>query len=49
MKKRVKKIANTSGITFTKEEMQIYNIELGDLIDLSDITVEKNVKLGDEE
>ena len=42
MKKKVRQITGTSiGVTFTKEEQEINDIELGDYLDLSDIVVIK--------
>ena len=40
MKKQIRQITGTSiGITFTKEEKEIYGIKLGDWIDLSDAII----------
>ncbi|MHA1693660.1 MAG: hypothetical protein ACTSUG_00245 [Candidatus Helarchaeota archaeon] len=42
MKKRLRVVAGKSlGITFTKEEREIRNMEEGDIIDLSDIMIIK--------
>ena len=42
MKKEVKEVGGDSlGIRFTMEERRTYNIEKGDVIDLSDMTVER--------
>jgi len=42
MKKRLRVVAGQSvGITFTKEEREISNMEVGDIIDLSDIVIIK--------
>ena len=42
MKKKVRQITGTSiGITFTKEEQEINNIVVGDIVDLSDMVVIK--------
>lgn len=48
MKKRLRVVAGQSiGITFTKEEREIWNMEEGDILDLSDITViKKEIKEG---
>lgn len=40
MKKKVKKIGNSTGITFTQAEMEIYSFKEGDILDLGDIVVE---------
>ena len=51
MKKKVMKIGTSKGIIFTKNECDIYNLELGDIVDLRDIFitkkkwVKKNAKL----
>ena len=40
MKKEIKQLSNTSvGITFTKSERDIYGIEVGDVVDLTDMYV----------
>ena len=42
MKKRLRVVAGQSvGITFTKEEGEISNMEVGDILDLSDIVIIK--------
>jgi len=39
-KKKVRMISNTAlGITFTKQEREIYGIQEGDYIDLSDMII----------
>jgi len=43
MKKKIRQVTGTSvGVTFTKEEKEIHNIELNDVVDLSDMIVIKN-------
>lgn len=38
MKKKIRQVTGTSvGITFTKEEQDIHNIEVGGIADLSDV------------
>lgn len=46
MKKILKKIGSSLAITFTKEEKIIHNMEVGDIVDISDIIVTKQVKGG---
>ena len=41
MKKTIKKVGDSIGIIFNKEEAQIYNISVGDVIDLGDIVIKK--------
>ena len=41
MKKKIKKIGDSIGIIFNKEEKDIHNIEVGDVVDLSDMIVIK--------
>ena len=41
MKKILKNYGNTLVVVFNKEDQKIYNIKEGDIIDLSDMTVEK--------
>jgi hypothetical protein len=36
MKKRIKKIGNSKGITFTNEEQKILDIDVGDIIEVKD-------------
>ena len=49
MKKKLRVVAGTSiGVTFTKEERGISNMEIGDIIDLSDIVVIKKERKRDE-
>ena len=49
MKKQIRSIAGTPGISFTKAEMKIYKMEIGDILDLSGMIVLVNVKSEDEE
>lgn len=45
MKKLIRQVTGTStGITFTKEERKIYDMEIGDTIDISDLVVIKRIK-----
>lgn len=45
MKKIVKKWSDSLIVTFDKEDQKIHNIEQGDIVDLSDMTViKKEVK-----
>lgn len=42
MKKKIRQVTGTQiGVTFTKEEREIHGIELGDIVDLSDLIVIK--------
>lgn len=42
MKKKLRQVTGTSvGVTFTKEEQDINDMEIGDILDLSDMIVEK--------
>ena len=42
MKKKIRQVTGTQvGITFTKEEREINNIEVGDIADLSDMIIIK--------
>lgn len=42
MKKKLRQVTGTSvGVTFTKEEQDIRNMKVGDVLDLSDMVVEK--------
>ena len=49
MKKQIRSIAGTPGISFTKSEMKIYEMEIGDVLDLSEMVVIRNIKSEDEE
>lgn len=44
MKKVIKKIGNSLGIIFDKEDCKIYNLKIGDVIDLDDIVLEEKNK-----
>ena len=44
MKKIVKKYGNTLVINFDPEDLKIYNIEEGDILDLSDMRIIKKNK-----
>lgn len=44
MKKTVKKIGNSLGVTFNKEECRNNNIEFEDILDFSDMIVIKKKK-----
>lgn len=37
MRKEIKKIGRATGIVLTKEELKVYDLEIGDFIDLGDI------------
>lgn len=37
LRKRIKKIGNSQGITFSSEEMNVYKFKVGDTLDISDI------------
>lgn len=39
MKKYIRQIGTQVGLTFTKEDLKIYGIKVGDLVDLSDIHI----------
>lgn len=41
MKKKITKYGNSYVITFTKKEREIYNLKLGDIVDLGDMIVLK--------
>lgn len=41
MKKMVKKYGNSLVVTFDAEDQKIHNIEEGDILDLSDMTITK--------
>ena len=41
MKKKVKRIGNSIGILFTKEEQEIYGIQLYDIIEIGEPQVVK--------
>lgn len=41
MKKIIRKIGTSAGIIFNKEEMKILGAEVGDIVDLGDIVVER--------
>lgn len=46
MKKILRRLSPTSiGITFTKQDREIEGMELGDVLDLSDMVVEKRRKM----
>ncbi len=44
MKKRIIKTGTSLGTIFSKQEREIYNIEVGDIIDMGEIIVIKNKK-----
>ena len=44
MKKIVGKVGSSIGIIFSKKECEIYEIKLGDILDLSDMRVIQNKK-----
>lgn len=49
MKKTIKRVGSSKGIIFNKEDCGIYDIDLGDVVDLGDIIVHKRKKsLGDD-
>ena len=37
MKKVIKKIGTSIGVIFNKEEAKIYDLEVGDIVDLNDL------------
>ena len=40
MKKQIRQVTGTQiGVTFTKEEQEIYNLEVGKTVDLGDMVV----------
>ena len=42
MKKKLRQVTGTSvGVTFTKEERETHNMEVNDIVDLSDMVVIK--------
>ncbi len=45
MKKIIKKIGNSLGIIFDREDCNIYELKVGDVIDLDDILVLKTRKI----
>ncbi len=46
MKKIIRKIGNSVGIIFNKEEQRISDIEVNDIVDLSDMIVIKKKRKG---
>jgi hypothetical protein len=44
MKKKLKKIGNSIGIIFNREECEANNFEVGDFIDIDDAVLIKNKK-----
>jgi len=44
MKKVIKKIGNSLGIIFDKEDCKIYNLNVGDVVDISDLVKDKETK-----
>jgi hypothetical protein len=45
MKKEIKKIGNSKGITFSPEECRIYNIKLKDVFDIELVRLKKNIQM----
>ena len=46
MKKQIRQVTGTQiGVTFTKEEQRIHNLEVGKIVDLTDMIVEGKVYL----
>lgn len=45
MKRRIKKWGDSLVIVFTKEDCEIYDIKLGDILDLSDMRIETRKKI----
>ena len=41
MRKEIKQWGNSAGITLTKEDLKVYDAEIGDVIDISDIVIIK--------
>lgn len=37
MLKRIRPIGNSAGVIFTKEDLSLYGLKIGDIIDLSEI------------
>jgi len=44
MRKDIKKIGNSKGITFSKEEAENYDIEIGKYIDITEFKIKKKAK-----
>ena len=44
MKKQIKKIGNSIGITFDAEDKQIYGMRVGDIVDLTNMVLIKNIE-----
>lgn len=44
MKKQIKKIGNSIGITFDAEDKQIYGMRVGDIVDITKIVLIKNIE-----
>lgn len=44
MKKIIKKIGDSVGIIFNKEDCKIYNLQIGDVIDLDELCIVKKRK-----
>lgn len=42
MKKKIMKIGSSKGIIFSKKECELYQIEIGDIVDLDDAIFEKS-------
>jgi len=46
MKKKIRQVTGTQvGITFTKEERELYDININDIVDISDMVIEKDREL----
>ena len=46
MRKQIVKLGNSSGIRFTKNEMKLYGMRIGDIIIIEDMLSEKIIKRG---
>lgn len=44
MKKRIRKMGNQVGFTFSKEEQKIHDIKVEDIVDLSEMVIERRTK-----
>lgn len=44
MRKEIKRIGNSAGLIFSQEEMKVYNLKIGDFVDVADIVKVKSKK-----
>lgn len=42
MRKEIKQYGNSAVIVLTKEDLKLHNLEIGDVVDLSDVVKVKN-------